>query len=78
MADHLFEIAQLALGAPYLKALSVSGDRDARRVVAAILQLPQALDNDIDDRLLTYVSHDAAHLRIVSLANFSARGAPIS
>ena len=60
-ADDFFQIAQLAFGAPDLQAFAVAGDRDSGRVVAAILQLSQALDDDGDDLLLTYISDNAAH-----------------
>src|SRR6266403_6317375 len=38
-ADYFFQVAQLAFRAADLQAFAVSGDRDSRRVVAAILQL---------------------------------------
>ena len=60
-ADDFFEIAQLAFGAPNLQALAVAGDRDSSRVVAAILQPPQALDDDRDHFFLPHVSDNAAH-----------------
>ena len=50
--DDLFQVAQLAFGAAHLQAFAVAGDRDAGRVVAAILQPPQAIDDDRHDSLL--------------------------
>ena len=38
-----------------------SDDRDAGGVVAAVLQPAQTLDHDVEGRLVTDVSHDAAH-----------------
>jgi len=66
--DDFFKIAQFALGAAHLQAGSIAGDGDARGVVAAVLELSEAFDDDINDWLVPYVSHNAAHLRLVSLA----------
>ena len=60
-ADDLFQVAQLALGAAHLQAFAVAGDGDAGRVIAAILQPPQAVDDDGNDLLLAYITDDAAH-----------------
>jgi hypothetical protein len=70
-ADHFFQIAQLAFGAADFKPRAVSGHGDSGRVVAAILQLSQALNDDGDDLLLTHISHNAAHGRIGSLTKCS-------
>ena len=59
--DDLFQVAQLAFGAAHLQAFAVTGDRDAGRVVAAILQPPQAIDDDRHDPLLADVTNNAAH-----------------
>ena len=45
-ADDFFQIAQLAFGAANLQAFAIARDRDARGVVAAVFQPPQALDDD--------------------------------
>ncbi len=50
-ADDLFKIAELALGAAHLQTLAIARHSDARRVIAAIFKLAQALDDDLDDRL---------------------------
>ena len=60
-ADDLFQVAQLAFGAAHLQALAVAGHRDAGRVVAAIFQAPQAVDDDRHNPLLANVSNNAAH-----------------
>ncbi len=70
-AEHFFQIAQLTFRAADLQTGAVSGHRDARRVVAAILQLSEALNDNGDDLLLTHISDNAAHWLIGSLANGS-------
>src|SRR5690349_19050003 len=61
--DGLFQIAQLALSAADLQALAVARHRDARRVVAAVLQPLQTIQNYRDDPLFPHVPHYAAHIR---------------
>ena len=48
-ADGFFQVAQLALGAADLQSVAVAGDRDPGRIIAAILEAPQALDDDGND-----------------------------
>jgi hypothetical protein len=60
-ADDLFQVAELAFGAANLQAVSVTANRNTRRVVAAIFQSPQAVKNDRHHALLTYITHDSAH-----------------
>ncbi len=60
-ADHLFQIAQLALGAPDLQTIAVSGHGNARRIITAIFQPLQSVQDDGDDPLLTNVANNAAH-----------------
>ncbi len=38
-----------------------SGDGDAGRVIAAVLQAAQAFDDDRHDRFGTYIANDSAH-----------------
>ena len=59
--DDFFQVAQLALGAADLQTFAIAAHRDAGRIIAAIFQPPQALDDDRHDPLLADVSHDAAH-----------------
>ena len=59
--DDLFQVAQLAFGAAHLQAFAVAGDRDAGRIIAAILQPPQAIDDDRHNPLLPYITNNAAH-----------------
>ena len=60
-ADGLFQVAQLAFGAANLQLVSVAGDGDSGRVVAAIFQPPQAINDDRNDLLFADVSDDATH-----------------
>ena len=66
-ADHFFQVAQFTFGAANLQAFAASGHRDSGRVVPAVLQLSQALNDDGDDLLLAHISHNSAHWRIRSL-----------
>ena len=58
--DDVLEVRQLAGAAPQLDR-AVAHDRDARRIVAAILEPPEAVDQDRQDSLATDVADDAAH-----------------
>ena len=60
-ADRLFQVAQLAFGAAHLQSFTVAGDGDSRRVVAAVFQATQAVDDDGHDAFLANVSNDSAH-----------------
>jgi hypothetical protein len=75
-ADRFFQIAQLAFGAADLQAFAASGHGDSRGVVAAILQLSEALNDNGNDLLLAHISDNAAHWRIGSLTNGSV-GEPV-
>jgi hypothetical protein len=57
----LFQVAQLAFGAAYLQPIAISADRDSRRVIAAILEPPQAIENDWNNPLLTDVTNNSTH-----------------
>ena len=59
-ASDLLEVRQLAGAAPELDR-SVADDRDAGRVVAAVLEPPQAVDEDRQHLLRADVADDAAH-----------------
>ena len=58
--DDVLEVRQLAGAAPQVDR-AVAHDRDAGRVVAAILELPQPVDQDRDDVLRSDVSDDPTH-----------------
>jgi hypothetical protein len=54
------EVGQLA-GAFVRCQLAVGEDGHAGRVVASVLEPPQSLDDDVEGRLVSHVSHDPAH-----------------
>ena len=58
--DDVFEVRQLAGAAAQVDG-AVAHDRHARRVVAAVLELPQAVDQHGHDVLRSDVSDDSAH-----------------
>src|SRR5436190_10539532 len=60
-ADDFFEVAQLSFGAADLEAFAIAGDGDSGGVITAILEPPQAFDDDRDDFLLPHVSDNATH-----------------
>ena len=60
MRDDVFEVRQLAGAAPQVDG-AVVHDRDARRVVAAIFEPAQPVDQDGNDVLRSDVSDDSAH-----------------
>src|SRR5712691_10957926 len=62
--DGLFQVAQLALGTAYLQAAAVARHSDSGRVIAAIFQPPEAVNNHGNHPLIAYVSDDATHLLI--------------
>jgi hypothetical protein len=49
VVEDVFELAQFARGATELEAVAIAADGDARRVVAAIFEATQALDDDGDN-----------------------------
>jgi hypothetical protein len=61
-ADYLFQVPQLSFGAANLQAVPIPANRNTCRVVAAILESSQTVNNDWNDALLTHISHDSAHL----------------
>src|SRR5262245_1786289 len=60
--DRLFEVLQLSLGATDCDFSLAVHDCDARRIIAAILELSQSLDYQIDYSLITDVTDNSAHL----------------
>src|SRR5690606_41963044 len=60
-----FQIGELA-GTPANLDVAVVDDRDAGRVVAAILETPESFDENGEDRPLTDVPDDAAHVLLRS------------
>src|SRR5262249_26236927 len=59
--DGLFQVAQLAFGAAHLQAVTVARDGDTGRVVAAILQPPQPVNDDRDYLFAANVTNYSAH-----------------
>src|SRR5436309_14314574 len=63
--DDLFQIAQLAFGAPYLQRVSaaapVPGHSNAGGVVSAIFKPPQPVNNHRNNALLAYITDDSTH-----------------
>jgi hypothetical protein len=57
----LFEIAQLSLGAPQRKIVIFVNDGNARRIVTAIFQFPQAVDDQRHNLFIPNVSDNSAH-----------------
>ena len=60
--DSLFQVAQLAFGAADLQPVAIAGDRDSRRIIAAILEPFQAIENDWNNPLFTDVTNNSAHV----------------
>src|SRR5712692_590922 len=63
--DGLFQVAQLALGTAYLQAAAVARHSASARVIAAIFQPPEAVNNYGDHPLIAYVSDDATHSLVI-------------
>ena len=60
-ADHLFQIPQLTLSAANLQTLTVAAHCDPGRIITAILQPFESVDDDRHNPLLANISHNAAH-----------------
>ena len=67
--DGLLEIHELARASAALD-LPVAHDRDARGVVAAIFEAPQAVDQDGHDLLPAEITDDSAHTFLLSTFYF--------
>ena len=65
-AQDFFQVVQLAGGAAHLEKSAVgAADGDAGRVVAAVFEAPQPLDDDGNDLLSADVADDSAHESIL-------------
>jgi hypothetical protein len=60
--QHVFEIAQLALSSLNFEFVIFIDDRNTRRVIAAVFQLAQSIDNQRDDLFVSDVSNYSAHI----------------
>ena len=61
-ANGFFKISQFARGAPNFELAVVAHDGDARRIVAAVFEALQAVEDQRDDAFRSDVSDDSAHL----------------
>src|SRR5258708_2984774 len=61
--NDFFQITQLAFGAAYLQSavIAVAGHSDAGRIISAVFESPQPVDNDRDYALFANISYDSAH-----------------
>jgi len=60
-ANGLFQVAQLAFRAPHLQLVAVARDCDSSRVIAAVFQPPQAINNDGNHFLLADITNNSTH-----------------
>src|SRR5688572_3072804 len=60
-ANRLFEVAELSFGATNLEFVSFIDDRDTGRVVTAIFELAQPIDNERHDLFVAYVTDNSTH-----------------
>src|SRR6185437_2474936 len=60
--DNLFEVAKLPLGPAYFQQVAFVDHSDTRGVVAAILELPQALNDQRHNLLVSNVANNSAHM----------------
>ena len=65
LPDGLFQVAQLAGGAAHAERIVIAINRDARRVVAAVFQALQAVQNDRNRLPFADVADDSAHSNII-------------
>jgi len=60
-ADHFFQVVQLAFGAAYLQTISVTGHGNPGRIVAAIFQPSETVEDDRNNALLPDVTNNPTH-----------------
>src|SRR5215218_4675734 len=63
-ANRLFQVAQLSFGAANLEIVSFIDDSNAGRVVAAIFEFAQPIDNERHDLFVAYVTNNSTHVWI--------------
>ncbi len=73
LGEQAFQVAQLALGAAALD-MAVLHRGDAGRVIAAIFEAPQRIDEAVGDRRFSQDSNDSAHVQTCG----PSKGAPIA
>ena len=60
-ANAFLKVAELPFRTPKFKMLSPVDHRDARRIVTAIFELPEAVDDQRHDLFITNVPDNSAH-----------------
>ena len=67
VTQHFFQVGELSGGSTNFEfGTGRATDGDARRIVTAIFEAPESLDDDRDYLLVADVSNDAAHKAILS------------
>src|SRR5437764_15280353 len=59
--DGFFKIAELALRAADLQAVSIAADGDARGIISAVFQAAQPVNDDGDHLLISDIANNSAH-----------------
>ena len=72
--DGIFQIAQFALGAAHGQVVILAIDRQPRRIIAAVLQPLQPLQNDRHRPAVPDITDDSAHETIIGKPRENARG----
>jgi hypothetical protein len=57
----LLKVTKLACRPPHLESIAIPRDRDASRIIPAILQALEPVQDDWNDVLLAYITNDATH-----------------
>jgi hypothetical protein len=69
LAQHIFKIAQLALGALNLQVVVFIHHRDSGRVIAAIFKFAQPIDDERDNLFISNVSNYSTHISKLQTVN---------
>jgi hypothetical protein len=75
-ANAFFEIAKLALGAAQRQIVILIYNGNARRIVTAVFEFPQAIDNERHNLFVSNISDNSTHNFLVnfkSIDKFAAR-----
>ncbi|SRR5258705_8817308 len=59
--DNFFEVAKLPFGPAYFQQVAFVDHRDTGRVVAAILELPQAVNDQRHNLLVSNIANNSTH-----------------
>ena len=66
VVEDFFQIVQLSRGPRHRELIaSRAAYGDSSRIVAAVFEAPQSLDNDRDDLFWTDIANNAAHVKIL-------------